>query len=117
MSQIELKNAVIKSATLSIEDHGCLSGWLHLDYGGTGQGFGGYNPHSTGHGGGNYAGVFIRRVLEVAGVGRWDQLVGKTIRVEADHGKVYRIGHIVNNDWLNPGEEFGKLESIFSRKK
>jgi len=37
--KMETKNAVIKTYA----DHGVLSGWLVLDYGGTGQGFGGYS--------------------------------------------------------------------------
>ena len=39
---METKNAVIESVRLTTDDHGCLSAWLMLDYGGSGQGFGGY---------------------------------------------------------------------------
>ena len=42
MSAIEMQNAVIESAIITNDDHGVLSAWLFLDYGGAGQGFGGY---------------------------------------------------------------------------
>ena len=38
----EIKNAIITGTYLGIEDHGILTFWLYLDYGGSGQGFGGY---------------------------------------------------------------------------
>lgn len=49
---IETKNAVIESARISSDDYGLLSAWLVLDYGGSGQGFGGYAlylPKSSSH--------------------------------------------------------------------
>jgi hypothetical protein len=110
--ELELKNAIIKSASITSDDHGLLSAWLSLDYGGSGQGFGGYSlylPKSFRHhdpAGPNYAGHFIWRVMEVAGVTKWDDLVGKTIRVKAKHEGVQAIGHIVKDDWFNPGEDF-----------
>lgn len=81
----EEKNAVIKAATISNDDHGLLSAWLTLDYGGSGQGFGGYAlylPKNFSHhdpSGPNYAGHFIWRVMEVAGVSSWADLPGMTI--------------------------------------
>lgn len=112
--EVEERNAVIKSATITNDDHGVLSAWLDLDYGGSDQGFGGfvlYVPVSfTKHDptGPNYAGHFIWRVMEVAGVSRWNELVGKTIRVRCEHSKVHAIGHIVKNDWFNPTEDFAR---------
>ena len=109
----EVKNAVITSASLTIADHNLLSGWLYLDYGGSGQGFGGhllYLPKSFDHHGGkNFAGHWIFRVLEIAGIEKWDDLKGKTIRVKADMSSVEAIGHIVKDDWFNPSEEFKTL--------
>lgn len=117
MSEIETKNAVIESARISNDDHGLLSAWLYLDYGGSGQGFGGYAlylPKTFTHhdlGGPNYAGHFIWRVMEIAGASEWGQLKGKTIRVRCEHSKVHAIGHIVKDDWFEPSKDFARLES------
>ncbi len=108
----EICNAIIKSARITDDDHGLLTVWLDLDYGGSGQGFGGYTlylPKSFKHHnpqGPNYAGHFIWRVMEIAGVSDWSQLPGKTIRARKEHVRVHAIGHIVKDDWFCPSEEF-----------
>lgn len=111
---MEIRNAIITKAYLTTEDHGVLSGWLSLDYGGSGQGFGGHvlavnpdSPHWPGKA--NYCGVWITRVLECAGVTKWDQLVGKTIRVRCCHHKIEAIGHIIKDKWFFPEREFKDL--------
>lgn len=111
--EITEKNAIIESAILTIEDHGCLSACITLDYGGSVQGFGGYAlylPKSWKHHEKNssYAGHFIYRILEIAGAGEWKQLQGKTVRVRASHDKVHAIGHIIKNDWFDPSVDFAK---------
>lgn len=109
---IGTKNAVIESAAITNDDHGLLSAWIHLDYGGSGQGFGGYAlylPKTFTHHqleGPNYAGHFIWRVMEVAGVSEWSKLKGKTVRVKGDSSHVQAIGHIVKDDWFDPELDF-----------
>lgn len=106
----EIKNAIIEKAQLSTEDRGFLDAWLMLDFGGSGQGFGGfclYLPRSfTNHEMKSVAGHFIFRCMEVAGVSRWDQLPGKTVRVRGDRSGIAAIGHIVKDDWFCPAEDF-----------
>jgi len=107
-------NALIVSATLTTADHGLLSGWLSLDYGGAGQNFGGYSlylPKGFKHHnllGPNYAGHFIYRVMQIADVTEWGQLKGKTIRARAEHNRVHAIGHIIKEDWFCPAEDFAE---------
>jgi hypothetical protein len=107
---MEIKNAVIESVTLEKGDRGFLQCWLQLSYGGTGQGFGGYVlylPKSYSHHElKSLAGHFIFRCMEIAGVERWDQLQGRTIRVRSEHHKVHAIGHIVKDDWFDPSADF-----------
>lgn len=112
---METRNAVIKSALITNADHGLLSIWLRLDYGGTQQGFGGYalgkNPNNAEfnirneH---NYLGVWIWKIMDVCGVSDWNDIVGKPIRVECEHEKVYAIGHYIEDIWFTPKD----LENI-----
>jgi len=46
MSEL-IQNATIKSVQLTNDDFGCLTIWVDLDYGGAGQGFGGFNLYSN----------------------------------------------------------------------
>ena len=114
MSELKEMNAVIKSATINSDDHGLLSAWLHLDYGGSGQGFGGYSLYLPKcykhHERKSFAGHFIWRCMEIAEVGEWSKLVGKTIRVRATHGGIEAIGHIVKDDWFYPSRDFKESE-------
>lgn len=107
---LETRNAIIKEARITVGDHGCLTAWLTLDYGGFCQGFGGYAlylpPDFDGHERKSFAGHFIWRVMEIADVTRWDRLGGKTLRVRSSWEKVEAIGHIVKDDWFEPAKDF-----------
>lgn len=110
---IEEKNAIITGTSLSSADHGVLSSFIYLDYGGARQGFGGYCLHSqywknTEH---NVAGLWIWRVMEIADVTEWDDLKGKTIRVRGDNSHIEAIGHIVKDEWFYPEKEFKELKN------
>ena len=110
----ETRNAIIESVSITNDDHGLLTAWLDLDYGGLHQGFGGYGlylPKSfTHHELKSYAGHFIWRVMEIADVTEWSKLAGKTIRVRRDSGGIKAIGHIVKDDWFEPAVDFKEAE-------
>ena len=110
MEMIEIKNAVIESAEITMADRGILDCWLTLDFGVTSQGFGGYAlylPKAFKHHEIlSVAGHHLFRIMEIAGVEKWSQLKGKTIRVEGSSSKIERIGHIVKNDWYCPSLDF-----------
>ena len=106
---MEIKNAIIKSTTLGIEDHGIMTFYLGLNYGCIYQSAGGYSLDTPI----KKDGVFLKRigtafgmcliieVLRVVGANDWENLKGKHIRVKADSTSVYAIGNIITDDWLD----------------
>lgn len=115
--ELEVKNAIITGASIRVDRGFILTAYLNLDYGGSGQSFGGYvlggvggNSKAAEHGSQpNLCGHFIARVLEIVGVSDWGDLVGKTIRVRAMRSGVKAIGHIVSDKWFTPDEEFNDM--------
>jgi hypothetical protein len=109
-AMIETINAVIESAEITSDEHGCLSAWLFLEFAAGSQGFGGYVlylPKSFKHHEfKSAAGHFIFRCMEIAGVTEWSKLAGKTLRIRREAGLIQSIGHIVKDDWFNPSEDF-----------
>lgn len=106
----EIRNAIIKSAKIDMGDKNLLTAWLDLGYGSTGQSFGGhalYLPKSyTHHELKSYAGHFLFRCMEIAGVEKWDDIVGKSVRVKRNCQGVKAIGHIIKDDWFYPAKDF-----------
>src|SRR5689334_16530227 len=100
---MEIVNAIIVSPQIQIEDHGILTAWLNLDYGGTRQSFGGYGLYVPNHP--DNAGKFIWRCLKVIGVRDWKELSNKTIRVKRENNQILAIGHIIEDRWFIPSEE------------
>lgn len=113
---METKNAQIKSTMLGIEDHGIMTFSLHLDYGRSGQSAGGfaldeYSKEQEKRIGSPRGFELIRSILEIVGVETWEDLPGKHIRARADHGKVYAIGNVLKDEWLDFGIFFGAHKS------
>lgn len=107
---LETKNAKITHITLSNADHGILSSYLTLDYGGSGQGFGGYCLYNPTYKNDDITGFWIWRIMEVVGVDEWKDLVGKNIRVIGDYSHIEAIGNIIKDEWFYPQREFEELK-------
>ena len=115
MSEIREVNARIESTNLGVEDHGILTVFIYLDYGGTSQGFGGhflddYDEKTNKRTASKACGLFVKKVLEVVGVENWEDLPGKFVRVKCEHSKIHEIGNIIEDKWFNPSKELEKLE-------
>lgn len=103
-------NAIIKAATIGTYDddpNGFLTAGLTLDYGGGGQGFGGFALYRAEKF--DVTGTFVARCMQIAGVTRWEHLVGKPIRVETDEKRrIVAIGHFLKDEWFNASKELPK---------
>ncbi len=111
-------NARIKSVSLFIEDHGCLTAFLNLEFGASSQGFGGYNLGAKGE---NFCAAFIRGILDTLKIDAWERLPGTVIRVRHDNGPsmsrtIQSIGHAINDDWFNASDAMMALEKKVDRK-
>ena len=112
-AEIETKNAEIRSTMLGREGHGIFTYSIHLDFGGSGQGCGGYALDEPLR---DEKDKFVKRVgtafgmqqiiglLDCLEVDDWESLVGQKVRVLADISKVHRIGHILKDRWFTFGE-------------
>jgi hypothetical protein len=115
-----IRNAVVERTTIDMGDRGLLTAWLHLDYGDGGhQGFGGFalylpKGYANHTNKGDFAGHFIFRCMEIAGVENWEKVKGKSIRVKYEGGtgcgsNIIAIGHIVKDDWFSPTMDFENM--------
>lgn len=105
----EIRNARIASTTLGpkASDGRCFSSFVHLEWKGGGQGFGGFafdawNKPMDRRVGCAWGMEFIARTLEAVGVESWEELKGKYVRIDGDHARIHGIGHIVEDKWFYP---------------
>lgn len=108
---IETRNARITSTMLGREDHGILTFFLFLDYGGSSQGAGGYgldqhNKVTNSRVGYRFGSDLLARIMGVVGVEKWEDLAGKHVRAKADYSKVYAVGNFLTDDWIDFAELF-----------
>jgi hypothetical protein len=108
---MEKKIAKITSTSLGMEDHGILTAYLELDYGGTGQSTGGYgfdNPDKgslRGRRGTAFGMEFVARIMWACGVSEWEKLKGRTILALFEDNNFWRVIGIENLP-TEPGGQF-----------
>ena len=105
---MEIQNAKISKATISMADHGCLTFWVYLD----GAGWDDFTAES---GDGLVA---MMRIMDVVGVEKWEDLQGKYVRCKVkDWGDtVDEIGHIMHDKWFNIREFFAERKTKNDRQ-
>ena len=96
---LSVKNAVIKNVSLGFEDHGFLTFYIYLDYGGEGQAIGGICV--TNNGEPDSFGAFMACMLKAFKVSKWEDLKGKSCRVLSDENKVHEVSHFIHDTWFN----------------
>ena len=114
---MEILNAKITKAELSMADHGCLTMWLTLEGSGWGCGFGGYCLGKGYLGAKEFEGSAkgmesIMRIMDVVGVKHFTDLKDKYVRAELEGwgGRINRIGHIAEDKWFSYKEFFNGKE-------
>lgn len=106
MRDPEILNARIESTHLGGDDHGGMTFWLHLDYGHSAQGFGGFGLGTNNGAPLVYLHLAVREILRATGAEKWESLAGTHIRAEVAGGLVTGIGHIIADRWFRPKEAF-----------
>lgn len=109
----KIENAQIENVDLSMADHGCFVIELHLHGDGWGCVYGGY---CLGHGylgadkfDGSPQGIeYIERIMDVVGVERFNDMVGRYVRVAVKGwgSEVKIIGNVLRDKWFDPESFF-----------
>lgn len=80
--------AKVEKTMLGFEDHGIMTCFLHLSFGGSGQGAGGYaldeprrdaSDKFLGRYGTSYGMEWVIRAIKACGVDTWEQIKGRTV--------------------------------------
>ena len=53
-------------------------------------------------------GAVVAEVLRVVGVESWEKITGKHVRVKSDFSKVYAIGNLLKDKWMDFDSFFSK---------
>ena len=95
MSETQIFNGEIVDTFLGVEDHGILTSYVFVQFGGSHQGYGGYGLDNR------YCAAWIKGVCRAVGVDNWKDLKGKYVRIQREDGRIICIGHIVEERWYS----------------
>ena len=113
----EIYNAKIENASITMDDHGCLTWYITLAGAGWGVSIGGY---VIGHGyldakefkGSEKGTESLMRVMDTVGVEKWEDLPGKYVRVYSEGwgSIITKFGNIIEDKWFDCREFFSNKE-------
>ena len=89
-------NAQIKKTFLGKEDHGIPTLYIHVEYEGVQQGFGGYDLRFK-----DYH-TMPQDILDVLEVSCWEKLPGTYVRIVRLSETLTSIGHITKEKFFTP---------------
>lgn len=113
MSILKIENGVIKSTSIGYSERGGFCCTLTIKYAHSAQCMQIpfiYDSKKLFH---DFVGFTVSRILEVVGVERWDELIGKSVRIKSDE-YIREIGNFLVDDWFNPEKEL--KERVEKRK-
>lgn len=106
------ENAKITDVSLGINGHCCLTFSIVLKGSGWGTCFGGYNlaffngTTFKGSESSEKGLEALKRIMDVVGVAKWEDIKGHYVRVKQQDRLVVGIGNIIENKWFEPREFF-----------
>lgn len=107
MKEPRIENAKITNTFLGREDHGVMTFYITVEFGGGGCSYGGYSLDG-------YDKITKKRVystkgmqaicevLDTVGVNSWEKLKGQYIRIENEGlgGTITKIGNLIKDEWF-----------------
>lgn len=111
------ENAKITDVSLGIGDHCCLTFSIVLKGSGWGTCFGGYNlaffngTKFKGSESSEKGLEALKRIMDVVGVAKWEDIKGHYVRVKQQDRLVVGIGNIIEDKWFEPREFFKEIEN------
>ena len=119
MNNENIENALIESVSLSMAEHGVLTYYIGFSL--ANGGYAGIGGYCIGHGylgadefSGYEKGIeALMRIMDVVGVERWEDIIGKHISVvtEGWGSQIHKIGNIMENKWFDEEAFFKKERS------